>query len=197
MKINILVADITTLEVDVIVNAANPGLARGAGVCGAIFAAADKGTPGDAPGNAGMLQIACDKFTHGVHTGNAVATEGFGLPAKYIIHAVGPVYQDGNCGEEILLSSAYTKSLETANHLGCKTIAFPAISTGVYGYPPEEATAIALIATMAFDIEVAHGIEEVTFACFDAEMEEVYQATFHELKGIADLFDTVPSVLQS
>jgi len=132
-RIEILQGDITRLDVDAIVNAANSRLAGGGGVDGAIHRAA----------GAAELQAACRQIG-GCATGDAVITPGFKLPARYIIHTVGPVYRGGTHGEAELLASCYRRSLEVARDHGLKTIAFPAISTGIYGYPFEAATQIAL-----------------------------------------------------
>ncbi len=124
--------DITTLDVDVVVNAANRSLSAGGGVCGAIHAAAG---PELARECAGLAP--CD-------TGDAVATAGFDLPARWVIHAVGPLWEGGGAGELELLASAYRRSVEVADGLGARSIAFPAISTGIYGMPLEPATRIAV-----------------------------------------------------
>jgi len=120
------------MNVDIIVNAANTELKAGGGVCGAIFDAA----------GADRLQAACDKLAP-IKTGDAVITKGFALHAKYIIHAVGPVYKDGMHDEEAQLRSCYRNALELAGKHGCKTIAFPLISSGIYGYPKDEALRVA------------------------------------------------------
>jgi len=120
------------MQVDVIVNAANTELMMGGGVCGAIFWAA----------GADQLQDACDKLAP-IKTGEAVITEGFSLPAKYVIHTAGPVYCGGGMGEEALLRSCYLNSLELARSSGCESIAFPLISSGIYGYPKDEALSVA------------------------------------------------------
>ena len=132
-KIEIRPGDITTLDVDAIVNAANSRLAGGGGVDGAIHRAA----------GGAQLQAACRKLG-GCNTGDAKTTPGFNLPARFIIHTVGPVYSNGSRGEAELLASCYRRSLQVAAENGCKTVAFPAISTGVYGYPFEAATEIAV-----------------------------------------------------
>jgi len=152
--------DITAETTDVVVNAANSELARGAGVCGAIFAAAGPG-----------LAEACAALG-GCATGDAKATPGFGLAARWVVHAVGPIWQGGDQGEPELLASAYRRSLEVAEDLGASSIALPAISTGIYGYPLDAATAIA-VATCR-DTPARH-LELVRFICFDAETLRVYE----------------------
>lgn len=132
--INIVVADITDMDVDAIVNAANEGLRAGRGVCGAIFAAAGKRD----------LQAACDQIGH-CDTGSAVITPGFALRARYVIHAVGPRWQDGSHGEPELLASCYATSLDLAAENGCTSIAFPLISSGIFGYPKRDAWEVALM----------------------------------------------------
>lgn len=139
MPFTIVCQDITKMDVDAIVNAANTDLVIGGGVCGAIFKSA----------GAALLQAACDKLSP-IQTGEAVLTPGFNLPAKYIIHAAGPVYHGGERGEESLLRSCYAKSLELAWKHGCGSIAFPLISSGIYGYPKEGALRVATSAIRAF-----------------------------------------------
>lgn len=149
--------DITTLAVDAIVNAANERLAWGGGVCGAIFRAAGPG-----------LEDACRPLAP-CPTGGAVITPGFALKAKWIVHAVGPVWYGGEQGEAEKLASAYRESLARAREKACASIAFPAISTGIFGYPVPKATAIA--------VHVAReeaGAMDVTFACFDAFTLKAY-----------------------
>ena len=124
--------DLTKMRVDAIVNAANTSLQMGGGVCGAIFGAA----------GAEKLQAACNPLAP-IKTGEAVITPGFDLPAKYVIHAAGPVYRDGNHDEEAQLRSCYTNALDLANKNGCESVAFPLISSGIYGYPKDEALAVA------------------------------------------------------
>lgn len=152
--------DITQETTDAIVNAANTALARGAGVCGAIFARAGAG-----------LEEACAALG-GCATGDAKATPGFALPARWIVHAVGPVWHGGDAGEPEALASAYRRSLEVADELGARSIAFPAISTGIYGYPLEAATKIA-VATCR-DTPTEH-IELVRFVCFDDATLAAYE----------------------
>jgi O-acetyl-ADP-ribose deacetylase (regulator of RNase III) len=152
--------DITRERTDAIVNAANTGLARGGGVCGAIFAAAGPG-----------LAEAC-AAVGGCPTGDARATAGFALPARWIVHAVGPVWHGGDRGEPELLASAYRRALEVAGEVGARSIAFPAISTGIFGYPLEPATAIAV--STARESTVA-AVELVRFVCFDAATLAAYE----------------------
>lgn len=128
MPLEIVQNDITKMGADAIVNAANSALQMGGGVCGAIFRAA----------GAEQLQTACDEIGH-CPTGKAVFTDGFRLPAKYIIHTVGPVWRGGTNDEEQMLRSCYRNSLELATSLECSSIAFPLISAGIYGYPKEQA----------------------------------------------------------
>ncbi len=149
-RIEVLEGDITRLPVDAIVNAANSRLAGGGGVDGAIHRAAGPA----------QLQAACRKLG-GCDTGDAKITPGFNLPAKHVIHTVGPIYRDGQHGEPELLASCYRRSLEVALENGLKTVAFPAISTGVYGYPFEQATEIALHTIAAF-LDQHEVIERVT-----------------------------------
>lgn len=139
MSLAVIQKDITKLKVDAIVNAANAALAPGGGVCGAIFAAAGYQD----------LDKACRKLG-GCPTGQAVITEGFALPAKYIVHTVGPIWRGGSAGEEELLRSCYRTSLSLAWETGCRSMAFPLISAGIYGYPLKEALAIALQEMEAF-----------------------------------------------
>jgi len=152
--------DITAERTDAIVNAANTALARGAGVCGAIFAAAGPG-----------LAEACAELG-GCPTGDAKATPGFGLAAHWIVHAVGPVWAGGGRGEPEALASAYRRSLEVADGLGAGSIAFPAISTGIFGYPLDQATHVA-VATCR-EAETDH-VELVRFVCFDRGTLAAYQ----------------------
>ena len=133
MPLQLVRQDITRMRVDVIVNAANTRLLMGGGVCGAIFRAA----------GARRLQEACDRLSP-IRTGEAVATPGFDLPAHYVIHAAGPVWQGGGAGEERLLRDCYHNALELADRLDCASIAFPLISSGIYGYPKAEALHVAI-----------------------------------------------------
>lgn len=139
MPFTIVRNDITKMQVDAIVNAANTSLRMGGGVCGAIFKAAGAET----------LQAECDAFG-GCETGQAVITSGHNLPAKYIIHTPGPVWKDGRHGEEMLLRGCYINSLKLAEQHGCDSIAFPLISSGIYGYPKKEAVRVAIAAIQDF-----------------------------------------------
>lgn len=147
-----LKADITTLEVDAVVNAANSALAGGGGVDGAIHQAAGEGE----------LSAACAELG-GCDTGDAKSTPGFALPARWIIHTVGPVWRGGHEGESELLASCYRRSIEVADDLGARTVAFPAISTGVYGFPKEPAAQIAVSTLRGLDTTV----EKVVLVAFD------------------------------
>jgi O-acetyl-ADP-ribose deacetylase (regulator of RNase III) len=153
--------DITTFQVDAIVNAANESLLGGGGVDGAIHRAAGP-----------ELLEACRKL-NGCTTGNAKATPGFRLPARWVFHAVGPVWHGGAHGEDELLAGCYRCCLELAREHAVRTIAFPAISTGVYSFPHQRAAHIAL-ATVRQHIK-ASGVEEVHFVCFGAETLSIYQ----------------------
>lgn len=160
MRIEAVRGDITKMDVDAVVNAANEHLAGGGGVDGAIHRAA----------GAAELHEACAKLG-GCPTGDARATPGFALPAKWIIHAVGPRYRDGRHGEPELLASAYRRSLEVAGELGARSVAFPAISTGIYGYPREEAARIAVETIRSTPTRV----ELVRLVAFDEETRQLYE----------------------
>lgn len=160
MRIEVVKGDITEERVDAVVNAANAELAGGGGVDGAIHRAA----------GADELHAACAALGR-CATGDAKATPGFALPARWIIHAVGPRYRDGTHGEAELLASAYRRSLQVADELGARSVAFPAISTGVYGYPKEEA------ATLAVDTirSTPTNVELVRLVAFDDDTLELYR----------------------
>ena len=158
--IEIITADITKLEVDAIVNAANCSLLGGGGVDGAIHRAAGR-----------ELLEACRKF-HGCETGEARITPGFKLPAKFVIHTPGPVWHGGNHNEAGLLKNCYINSLALAKENNCKTVAFPCISTGVYHFPKEQAAQIALETVLS---NLAAPIEKVIFCCFSESDAEIYR----------------------
>lgn len=158
-----VLADITTLDVDAIVNAANSALEPGGGVCGAIHHRAGP-----------ELAESCRRLGR-CPTGEARITPGFGLTARFVIHAVGPVWSGGSAGEAELLAGAYRSSLALAQEQALRSIAFPAISTGIYGYPRELATAVA-VAAVRGALAAAGSIEHVVFACFGPELLATYAA---------------------
>src|SRR5512135_2608596 len=159
MRLEARRGDITREQVDAVVNAANQSLAGGGGVDGAIHRAA----------GARELREACARLG-GCPTGDAKATEAFRLHARWIIHAVGPRYRDGRHGEAELLASCYRRSLEVADGLGARSVAFPAISTGIFGYPRAEAAEIAVTTILATPTAVEH----VDLVAFDAETASLY-----------------------
>jgi O-acetyl-ADP-ribose deacetylase len=165
--IEVILGDITTQKVDAIVNAANTSLQGGGGVDGAIHRAA------------GPELLAECRTLHGCPTGDARITHGYRLPAKWVIHTVGPVWRGGHNSEDDLLASCYRRSLDLALQNGIRTLAFPAISTGVYSFPLERATRIAIREVRAF-LEKNPALNRVVFVCFDAETQKCYQRLLPE-----------------
>jgi O-acetyl-ADP-ribose deacetylase (regulator of RNase III) len=169
-RMRILTADITTLDVDAIVNAANESLLGGGGVDGAIHRAAGPD-----------LLDECRQLG-GCPTGEAKITRGYRLPARYVIHTVGPVWRGGGSGEEDLLASCYRRSLDVAQQHGCASVAFPAISTGIFGFPADRAAEIA-IRTVKGELEQKEMPELVIFCCFSEASADHHRAAMAKLQG--------------
>ena len=167
-KIELVQGDITKQAVDAIVNAANSSLLGGGGVDGAIHRAAGPG-----------LLEECRRLG-GCETGDAKATSGGSLPARHVIHTVGPVWHDGDHDEEELLAACHRRSLEVAAELGCRSVAFPAISTGIYRFPVERAASIALGTTLA-ELEHHRQIERVAFVLFSDEHYRVFEQALDDI----------------
>jgi len=165
--IRIIQSDITTLDVDAIVNAANESLLGGGGVDGAIHRAAGP-----------ELLAACRKL-NGCSTGEVKMTPGFRLPAKFVIHAAGPVWQGGHAGEPLLLASCYHKSFELAREHGVRRIAFPSISTGAYSYPKEQAARIAVSVMRQY----VDDFDEIIACCYSAADKATYQDVLTGISG--------------
>ena len=169
-KLSIIQGDITQQDTDVIVNAANSGLMGGGGVDGAIHRAA------------GPQLVAECRTLNGCRTGEAKITKGYKLPATFVIHTVGPVWRGGKAHEAQLLQSCYRHALELALQHDIQTIAFPSISTGIYGFPIQQASRIAAKTVKSF-LEQHDEIRKVTFVCFGQHDYQVYQEAIHEVFG--------------
>ncbi|HIC85218.1 MAG TPA: O-acetyl-ADP-ribose deacetylase [Desulfobacterales bacterium] len=167
-RIEIVQGDITKQEVDAIVNAANESLMGGGGVDGAIHRAA------------GPELLEETRKIGGCPTGEARVSKGYRLPARWVIHTVGPIWRGGTRNEDQLLASCYRNSLKAAVEIGAKTVAFPSISTGAYGFPLERATKIALEETKKF-LEQDQNIEKVRFVCFGKEAFDTYKRLFDQV----------------
>ena len=167
-RLEVIVADITTLSVDAIVNAANTSLLGGGGVDGAIHRAA------------GPELLAECRTLGGCETGSAKITRGYRLPARHVIHAVGPLWNGGDSNEDELLASCYRVALDLAAPSNLNSIAFPAISTGIYSFPADRAARIA-VGTVASQLAAARRIDRVVFCCFSE------QSAWHHMNAVADL----------
>jgi O-acetyl-ADP-ribose deacetylase len=165
-RLEVLVADITTLAIDAIVNAANTSLLGGGGVDGAIHRAA------------GPELVAECRLLNGCKVGEAKITRGYRLPSRHVIHTVGPIWHGGDAGEPGKLASCYRNSLEVAAANQIRSMAFPAISTGIYRFPPDEAAEIALSTVIATLPGLAEAPRRVIFCCFDAGAAALYRARF-------------------
>ena len=167
-RLEVTITDITTLRVDAIVNAANSSLLGGGGVDGAIHRAA------------GPDLVAECRMLHGCKTGEAKITKGYRLPAKHVIHAVGPVWNGGKLDEDSLLASCYRRSMELCEKHGLQSVAFPAISTGIYRFPADRAAKIAVKAVVDA-LSSAPSVTQVVFCCFSAQSGELHQEVLDAL----------------
>lgn len=167
--LKIIMGDITKVQADAIVNAANTSLLGGGGVDGAIHRAA------------GPELLAECRMLHGCRTGQAKITKGYRLPAKYVIHTPGPVWNGGNKGEEELLKSCYENCLKLASEYGCETVAFPSISTGIYHFPLEKASVIAVKTILSYCREHKE-LREVQMVCFDEQTKRYYEKALESVK---------------
>ena len=169
MQLEVIKADITTLDTDAIVNAANSSLLGGGGVDGAIHAAAGPG-----------LLRECSALG-GCPTGEARLTAGHNLQAACVIHTVGPVWHGGTDNEAVLLANCYRNCMQLANKKGLSSITFPGISTGIFGYPPDQAAAIAVREVLAADCADKNTVTQVIFCCFNDEALEIYHRLLQKL----------------
>ena len=170
-KIEIIKGDITNMNTDAIVNAANNSLLGGGGVDGAIHRAA------------GQLLLEECRTLNGCNTGESKLTKAYDLPARYVIHTVGPIWKGGNSGEKELLENCYINSLKIAIKNGIRSISFPSISTGAYGYPLSDAAKIAVSTVLTFTYQNP-GMEKVVFVCFSDSDLKVYRRIVDEIKKI-------------
>jgi O-acetyl-ADP-ribose deacetylase (regulator of RNase III) len=168
--IRALQGDITTQSVDAIVNASNEGLRDGAGVAGAIHKAAGPG----------LLKECADRYPDGCPTGEARVTDGHALPAKWIIHTVGPRWRGGTDGEPDLLAACYRNSLQAASQIGARTVAFPAISAGIFGYPPDEAAKVAVATVCDFLAGEDSSVDEVILVAYGTKSLERCQRLLNQ-----------------
>ena len=169
MDFHVIEGDITKFPADAIVNAANTSLLGGGGVDGAIHRAAGPG-----------LLAEC-RALHGCRTGEAKITAGYNLPAKHVIHTPGPVWRGGGSGEDELLASCYRSCLRLAEENGCRTVAFPSISTGIYCFPLSLAAAIAVREIDGF-LKSSKAVREVTMVCFDSQTKTAYEAALKDFR---------------
>lgn len=171
-RIDTLLGDITTVRADAIVNAANCTLLGGGGVDGAIHRAA------------GPQLLAECRTLNGCETGRAKITGGYRLPARYVIHTPGPIWRGGGHGERTLLASCYRSCMALAAEYGCRSVAFPSISTGVYRFPLKLAAPIAAAAVSACLSEEGNSVQHVTFVCFSQEVKDAYDAALADVRRL-------------